>query len=230
MSRRRRLGRGLLLCTAALAVLWTAHAPLLRGAARWLDVGGPPRHADYIMLLNGDEPTRPFAAAALVKAHWARRVLIAKVALTPDVIEMVHPPYDEINRQVLLKRGVPAADVTVLPGGAATTYDEATALAAFLQDQPAARVLVLTSNYHSRRSRWAFARTLGDQAGQVAFVSAPTDEFDMDHWWLDEEGTAAIASEYLKLGFYASCYGYLGQWLGACALLAIAVRCTLAAR
>ena len=224
MSRWRRRWAGLLLVAAALALLWAARAPLLRAAARWLDVGGPPRRADYIMVLNGDEPTRPFAAAALARAHWARRVLIAEVAPTPDVIEGIRPAYHDINRQVLLKRGVPAAEIAILPGRAATTYDEAKALAAFLQDRPHARVLVVTSDYHTRRSRWAFARALADRAGQVSFVSAPTDEFDMARWWLDERGMATVAAEYLKLGFYAACYGYLGHWLLACGGLILLIR------
>ena len=36
--------------------------------ASWLDVGQQPRQADYVMVLNGGENTRPFAAAALVGA------------------------------------------------------------------------------------------------------------------------------------------------------------------
>jgi uncharacterized SAM-binding protein YcdF (DUF218 family) len=223
-GRWRRLLVGLLLCAAALALLWAARAPLLRAAGRWLDIGRPPRRAEYIMLLNGDESTRPFAAAALANAHWARRVLIAETAPTPDVIDHVRPPYHEINRQVLLKRGVPAANVAILPGQAATTHDEAMALAAFLERHPQARVLVVTSDYHTRRSRWVFARALADRAGQVSFVSAPSDEFNIDGWWQDQWGLVAIASEYLKLAFYAACYGYLLHWLAACVGLAIVIR------
>jgi uncharacterized SAM-binding protein YcdF (DUF218 family) len=122
---------------------------------------------------------------------------------------------------VLRKRGVAAADVRLLPGAAATTYDEAAALATFLQDHPAARVLVVTNDFHTRRSRWVFARVLGDRDGQVSFVSAPTDEFPMDHWWQSQCGFQLIATEYLKLAFYAASYGCLGAWLAACAVLAL---------
>ena len=128
----------LLLAAVVLATCWATHPRLLRAAASWLDVGERPRKADYVMVLNGGEDSRPFAAAALVKAHWARRALVAETAPSPEVIDGIVPPYHEINRRVLLKRGVPAADVTILPGAAATTYDEAVALAAFLQ-RPAQR-------------------------------------------------------------------------------------------
>ncbi len=224
MSRWRRRWAGLLLVAAALALLWAGRVLLLRAAAEWLDVGGPPQRAGYIMVLNGGESTRPFAAAALARAGWAPQVLIAEVAPGPSAIEGICPADHDINRLVLLKRGVPASDITILPGRAATTYDEAKALAAFLQDHRHARVLVVTSDYHTRRSRWAFARALAGRAGQSSFVSAPTDEFDMARWWLDEQGMGAITAEYLKLAFYAACYGYLWHWLLACGGLILIIR------
>ena len=140
---------------------------------------------------------------------------------TPDVLDGISLPYHEIDRQVLLKRGVPDDHITILPGQAATTYDEAMALAAFLEDRPQSRVLVVTNDFHTRRSRWIFARVLADRAGHVSFVSAPTDEFPMDGWWRSQLGFAAIAAEYPKLVFYAARYGYLGWWLAACGTLAL---------
>jgi uncharacterized SAM-binding protein YcdF (DUF218 family) len=224
MSRRRRTLLGLLSCLAALALLWAAHPSLLRAMARWLDVGERPHRADYVMILAGGESTRAFAAAALVKAGWASKVLLAEIASTPPVSDLMIPPFHEINRQVLVKRGVPAEDVSILPGAAATTRDEANALAAFLDDHPSASVLVVTDNYHTRRSRWVFARTLADRAGQVSFVSSNFEELNMDHWWKDGMGFVIVLSEYLKLVFYAACYGYLGYWLAACYVLALIAR------
>lgn len=184
-------------------------------------MGERPRAADYVMVLNGGEETRPFAAAALVKAGFARHVLVAATAVSPNVKDRIIPPYHEINHQVLLKRGIPERDITILPGAAATTFDEAAALAAFLAERPHARVLVVTSDYHSRRSRWIFARTLADRAEQVTFVSAPTDEFRMDCWWQDEGGFVTILSEYLKLAFYVVRYGHFSSWLAACLALVL---------
>jgi uncharacterized SAM-binding protein YcdF (DUF218 family) len=202
-----------------LTICWAARAPLLRTAARWLDVGEPPCKADYVLVLNGGEDTRPFAAAALVNAGWARRALIAKVAPLPNVTAGILPASDEINREVLVRCGVPDAKVTVLPGAAATTYDEARALAAFLLEHPATRVLVVTNDYHTRRSRWVFARVLAERATQISFVSAPSDEFPIDAWWRSPVGFQSIAAEYLKLAFYAVAYGHLIHWLAACAVL-----------
>ena len=134
------------------------------------------------------------------------------------------PPRHEINYQLLLKRGIPATAITILPGEAATTFDEATALASFLAERPRARVLVVTSDFHSRRSRWIFARTLGDRAEQITLVSAPSDDLLMDSWWQDEEGFVTILSEYLKLAFYVVRYGHFGYWLASCLALVLVGR------
>jgi uncharacterized SAM-binding protein YcdF (DUF218 family) len=219
--RRRRWLIAVSLSAVALASCWAIHPCLLRAAASWLDVGGCPQSADYVMVLNGGEDSRPFAAAALVKAGWAQRALVGEVAPSAEVLDGIMPPYHEINRQVLINRGVAEAHIALLPGAAAATYDEAVVLAAFLEDRPDARVLVVTNDFHTRRSRWVFARVLGDRAGQVSFVSAPSDEFPMDRWWQSPVGFQAIGSEYLKLAFYAVRYGCLGAWLAACGVLVV---------
>jgi len=218
---RRRLIVGLLFAAAVATLLWATYPCLLRAAARWLDVGKPPRRADYVMLLLGDERTRPFVAAALVNAGWARRVLVAESAPTPKTIDQILPPHHEIARKILFSRGVPPEKIVVLHVAAATTHDEAKALAAFLEDRADARVLVVTSDYHSRRSRWAFTRALAGRTEGVSFVSAPTDYFDVDRWWQDQWGMMTIGSEYLKLAFYVLRYGYLAHWLAACGGLAL---------
>jgi uncharacterized SAM-binding protein YcdF (DUF218 family) len=219
----RRILTGLLLGAAVLALLWATHPRPLVAMARWLDVGELPRPAEYVMVLNGGENTRPFVAAVLLNAGLARHVLVAKVAPPPETIGRVLPPSQEISRQVLLHRGVADHDIIILPAAAATTYDEAVALAAFLEDRPNTRVLIVTNDCHTRRSRWAFARALGDRMAQVSLVSAPSDDVAADCWWRDERGFVTIVTEYLKLAFYALRYGYAGYWLAACGCLTLLI-------
>ena len=84
------------------------------------------------MVLGGGEETRPFAGAALLRAGFADRALVARVAPLPADLAKVAAESSEINRRVLVARGVEPSRVTVLPGAAKTTYDEATALKRFL--------------------------------------------------------------------------------------------------
>jgi uncharacterized SAM-binding protein YcdF (DUF218 family) len=187
----------------------------------WLDVGRPPKAADYALLLGGGENTRPFVMAALYKAGFVQKIMVAEDAALPQNVDAILPPYHEINRNVLVKRGVPSADFAFLPATAESTYDEALALAAFLKDKPEARVLIVTDDYHSRRSRWVFDRALGRQADRVTFVSAPSIDSSPGGWWRDEASFVAIAIEFPKFAFYVFDYGYFGDWLLACGGLAL---------
>jgi uncharacterized SAM-binding protein YcdF (DUF218 family) len=230
MTRRHALLVGALLCFAVAAVLWAVAPRPLVAMGRWLDVGVRPPHADYVMILTGDERTRPFVAAALMKAGLVQHALITEVADLPETIKLRLPPAHGVTRQVLLHRGIASKDITILPAHAATTHDEAVALATFLRDRPAARVIVVTSDYHTRRSRWIFARTLGEKAERLTFVSAPADDFAPESWWRVEAGFVTIANEYLKFAFYVVRYGHAGWWLAACcglALIAMRTRASL---
>lgn len=223
MRLNRRFLLGIVVLAVALTLLWAARAPLLRAMMTWLDVGQRPRYARYVMVLTGDERSRPLLAAALLKAKLAQHALITEVAMTPYETVPAGLPYHEVNCRVLQKRGIARSDITMLLPPARTTYDEARALAAFLRNRPDARVLVVTNDYHTRRSRWVFDRVLGQQAAQISFVSAPTDDVRRDCWWQDEIGFVRVVAEYFKLAFYVVCYGYVGHWLAACAGLALVI-------
>jgi uncharacterized SAM-binding protein YcdF (DUF218 family) len=187
----------------------------------WLDVGRMPHEADDVLILGGGENTRPFVAASLYKAGLARKILVTEDAVLPQHVDSFLPPFHEVNRNVLVNRGVPAADFAFLPASAENTYDEAVALAAFLKGKPTARVLVVTDDYHTRRSRWVFDRVLGRQADRLSFVSAPSIDTS-DGWWRDEETFVALVTEFPKYAFYILYYGYFGYWMAACTVFALA--------
>jgi uncharacterized SAM-binding protein YcdF (DUF218 family) len=188
---------------------------VLPATAAWLDVGRPPEKADVIMLLNGDENTRPFAAAALVKGRWAGRVLVTKVKLSPQALQGIVLPEHENNRQVLLHCGVPDRDIVLLEGEAESTYDEAVALCDFLDSNPGLRVLVVTNGPHTRRARWVFSRVLGDRMQWVSLVSAPTENCQPADWWRSAQGFLFVVEEYIKLALYGVWYGWLGYGFAA---------------
>ncbi len=215
-------------CAAALALLGVLAAALyvtrdrtLPGLARWLDVGCPPEPSDYAVVLAGDENTRPFVAAALLNAGLARKVLVFTTSSSPGQEDGIMLPTHEISRQVFLHLGIPDEDIVVLDKRIVNTYYEAEALAEFLAASPGARVCVVTNDYHTRRARWIFAKVLGDRAGQVQFVSAPTDDFHAGNWWQVEVGFVTIVSEYLRLLFYLLRYSWSCRWIAAGAVIAV---------
>ncbi len=212
-------------CLVALAVLvgglYAARGQILPCAAHWLDVGQPPQAAEYVMVLGGEYNTRPFVGAALWKAGLARQVLMARVIEDPDIEDGIAPPHHEVECRVLRLRGVPDDCIVLLGERADSTFDEATLLSDFLASRPESRVTVVTSDYHTRRSHWIFTRVLGDRAQQVAFVSAPTEDFYADTWWETDKGFRAVMGEYVKLVLYGLRYGWLGYEMAGVLVAAV---------
>jgi uncharacterized SAM-binding protein YcdF (DUF218 family) len=208
-----------------LASLYAVRTHLLPLAAYWLDVGEKPRKADYVLVLGGDGNSRPFAAAAFLKAGLARKALVCDPAPSADVEDGILPPDGELAVQVLSSRGVAAENILRLGKEVGSTHDEARALATFLESEPESRVLVPTSAFHTRRARWIFRRILGRGIDRVTFVSLPSDGFRMEAWWRTDQGFSAIVSENLKFAFYLFRYSRLPYVLAAAGIaLAILAR------
>lgn len=216
--RLRRLGGPLIVCALLLVLTlscdWTL--PLLAG---WLDVGQVPCRTDYVMILHGDSEVRPFIAAALVKSGLASSVLLTKLKPPATSVDSVWPLGHEVAPKVLAARGVPPEKIIELNRECTNTFEEASALAVFLRARPDATVSVVTSHFHTRRTRWTIERALGGKAHNIYLVSAPVDQVDPSTWWQFEDSFVIYISEYTKLAFYVMRYGYGVGW---CALLAVA--------
>lgn len=78
-----------------------------------------------------------------------------------------------------------------------STQGEARALARYLRKHPLRSVLVVTSDYHTRRARWTLRRELTDQRVELRMAGAPA-SFSARHWWRSEEGLMLTLEEYLK--------------------------------
>ena len=99
----------------------------------------------------------------------------------------------------------PARTLFCFPRTVENTFDEAQALADYLDHNPDCSVSVVTTSWHTRRARWTFDKALEGRSSQIHFVAAPTERFDENNWWTTEEGIF-IVNEYIKLGYYCLKY------------------------
>jgi uncharacterized SAM-binding protein YcdF (DUF218 family) len=172
-------------------VVYLVRHPLLRMAGRFWIVNDPPAASDVIVMLgddnyNGDRATR---AAELFKAGWAPRVVASGRYLRP------YASIAELEQHDLVDRGVPASAIVPLAHHAADTKEEAAAIGKFVSAQGWRRILLVTSSYHTRRSRYIFARTL--PSGTVLRVVAASDsEYDPSNWWRDRQGVKIFFHEF----------------------------------
>jgi uncharacterized SAM-binding protein YcdF (DUF218 family) len=207
-----RVLRALLWACAALAVaaalLYALRVPLLTALAGFLVVDQDLQPADLILVLNGEEETRPFYAGELYERGLAPRVAIARAEDSPAVQAGLFPNATDVALGILRAQGVPERDVAVLivPGGVTSTRDEALALRQYVDEQGIERVIVVTSAFHTRRSRWILRKELAGSAVTLQLAAAPHWGFDAGSWWTDERGLIALVNEYFKMAYYVIKY------------------------
>ncbi len=184
----------------------------LPSLAGWLDIGQAPKKVNHVLVLPGDQTTRPFVAAALVNAGLADDILVPQNFPSPQETDGIAEPTHEIIRKTLKVRGIPDHKIIILPGYSDRTVDDARVAADFLQANPDDRVAVVTSFYHLRRTRLTFRHVFGNEFDRFDFVAAPADEFNSEDWWKTQAGTFLITAEFLKLGLYWLQYGTGLYW------------------
>jgi uncharacterized SAM-binding protein YcdF (DUF218 family) len=163
-----------LLC---LVVYWARH-PILRFAAESWVVDEPAAHADALLLLGDDNfyADRATHAADLMRQGIASVVVASGRRLRPSA------GIAELEEHDLIERGVPKDKILRFAHDADSTREEAAALAQFCAGHHFGIVIVVTSNYHTRRARYIFEKEFPSKIN-VSVASAHDGDFDPERWW-----------------------------------------------
>ena len=62
--------------------------------------------------------------------------------------------------------------------------------------------IVVTSNYHMRRSKLVFKKAFKDTDISLVYCSAEEDGFIPEKWWTDRYSFNRVFSEYIRLAGY----------------------------
>ena len=171
-------------------------------AADWLGAADQPQKADAILVLGGGF-SRPFHAADLYRAGLAPKIYVSAPAREPqhvllDEAGIAFPREEQVMREVLLKKGVPASAIEYLGKDLISTAAEAQA-ARLLFASRAPRLLVVTSPYHLRRARMIFSDAL--PAADIRMIATSYDPFPQA-WWKDQSAARNVLLELMKIVFY----------------------------
>ncbi len=184
----------LIVFLALLLILYLARRPILRYAGDFLVVEDPLQPSDALVVLGGDNAyaDRAARAAELYRGRWAARVVASGPALRPHLSEA------DLTHKDLAARGVPADALVRFAHTAQSTREEAQALGRLVVERGWGRVLIVTSNHHTRRSRYIFRRVFPSSV-QVRVVSAPDREFAPESWWHTRQGRKILAYQYASM-------------------------------
>jgi uncharacterized SAM-binding protein YcdF (DUF218 family) len=180
---------GVFLLIALLAVVWVLRQPMLRVAGEMLIVDDPPQPSDAIVVLGNDNywGERAARAAGLYRDRWAPRVIASGGQVRP------YASIADLILHDLVDRGVPAASVVHFPNYSGSTREEAYAVRWLMRDRGWKRLIVVTSNYHTRRARYIYRRVLNPE--DVRVVAAADSTYDTRAWWQSRGGLKLFARE-----------------------------------
>jgi uncharacterized SAM-binding protein YcdF (DUF218 family) len=177
-----------------LFVVYLVRHPLLRLAGGFWVVDDPPAASDAIVILGDDNyyGDRAARAAELFKAGWAPRIIASGRYLRP------YASIADLEEHDLVDRGVPASAIVRLSHRAANTREEAVVISHFIASRGWKRILLVTSNYHTRRALYICERTFPPGTA-LRVVPARDSEYDPDSWWRTRKGVKIFAHEFVGM-------------------------------
>lgn len=177
-----------------------------RRAGVWLVRDDRPVHADAMVLLMGDFSDRVLEAGDLYSEGKAGSLIIVQESMGPyralqaRGVEIIRTTCQA--RDAAVKLGIPADSITILPGDARSTLDEAHAVRDYLVSTPGVDTLLLVSSaHHMRRASIIFRTVLRFPDRHIHVICSPSiyTEFDAGKWWKDKEDIQDVLSEYIKI-------------------------------
>jgi hypothetical protein len=189
---------------ACLLFLIIFHSQLLSLYAGLFMVSNATSGADAIICLSGDRETRNPECLRLWKEGYAKRLFVT--AEKPknkefNQLELSHLQF----AQAVTKRMQLDAVWEVLPSltdGATSTFDEAADALAVAQKEGWGRIILVTDEFHTRRSLLAFKKVFEGSSIEVEVAGAPKEVFGVDDWWKSDRGILAYFGETIKYPIY----------------------------
>ena len=180
----------LLFVVLLLAGIYLARHPLLRFAGESLVVEDPLEKSDAIIILSDDNfyADRATRAAEIFRQGLAPVVVASGVRLRP------YAGIAELMSHDLFDRGVPKDRIITFPQDADNTREEAEALKKFLQTKKWKSVIVVTSNYHTRRARYICRKVFGNSI-TVRMAAARDADYDPAQWYEQQRSVKRFVRE-----------------------------------
>jgi uncharacterized SAM-binding protein YcdF (DUF218 family) len=201
---RRRVLKVLVLVLAVWVILaWVAGRALIVKA----EIGS----ADALVVLSGSSSylERTQKAAELFRQGRAPVVL-----LTDDHTRggwsqplQTNPYFVDRATEELIKQGVPAERIRIVPGVAESTRSEALIVKDYAAAHGFRSVLIITSAFHSRRALRTFRTSFAGTGIIVGLDPSSGLRTSAALWWLSPSGWRDVAGEYIKLVYYWLKYG-----------------------
>ena len=181
---------------------WLVREPVLLGAAKLWIVSDPVSRASAIVVLGGGLETRPFEAAELWRRGLAYKILVSQGPEERAASMGGIPSHSELNREILVKLGVPPGAIETFGAASKNTTEEAVALREWAERNAASVFIIPSEIFSARRVRWIFRREFSGTAVRIEVPSVEPRGYTRWDWWKTEQGLLAFQNEFLKYVYY----------------------------
>jgi uncharacterized SAM-binding protein YcdF (DUF218 family) len=156
-------------------------------------------------LVQAESPQKADAALVLAGDEWGNRILtgaqLARDGYVPKVLvsgpDGAYGNYEcDLAIPFAVKHGYPASYFVHVEHQGRSTLGEAKAVLIEIRRMGIKRLIVVTSNFHTRRARFIFRKLAPDL--QILVVAAPDGNFTADGWWHNREGRKTFLLEWTK--------------------------------
>jgi uncharacterized SAM-binding protein YcdF (DUF218 family) len=173
-----------------LAVLYFARHPIFRVIGEGWVVEDTLEHSDAILVLSDDN----FYADRATRAAQIYRQGLAPVVIASGRRLRPYAGVAELIEHDLIERGVPKDKIIRVAHDADNTREEAKALVQLAKQKKWRSVIVVTSNYHTRRARYIFSHVFPKDI-KIRVSGASDGDFDPERWWEKRISVKELARE-----------------------------------
>lgn len=191
----------------ALAILaWVFREPLMRGMGSFLIRTDPDRHVDVLYVLGGAPFDRGNEASVVMARGLAPIAYCtgSSVQQADRAMGLVITEADQ-TRAAAINAGTDPRKILPYPYGT-STREEAAGILRHAQHLGADTIMVLSTDFHTRRVGNVFRKRFAGSGITVLVHPAPSSEYDPAHWWNTEQGLLMVNNEYVKTMYYAVKY------------------------
>lgn len=187
-------------------LVWLFRYPLLRSTGRFLIREDARAKGDAMIVLGGAPVDRGIAAARLFKEGTAPLAVFTG-GMVPPSLQAAGVLRNEatLTRDVAVQLGLPV-DHTLLLERGSSTWEEGEAVRELARTNAYDTVVVVTTEFHTRRVGRVFRKLLEPAGVTVLVRAAPSVQYRAAQWWRTEEGLLMVNNEYVKLLYYAVKY------------------------
>jgi uncharacterized SAM-binding protein YcdF (DUF218 family) len=185
-----------------LLILYFFRFPILRGMGNYLVVQDDLEKCDAIYVLSGNPIDRGREGSVLLKQDYAPEVICTGADYSGVMLAYgIKVLHCELTRRAMLQQDADSTRIRMLAAGT-STMEEYDAIKKDIESHGYRKVIILTSLFHTRRTRQVFKDRLEDAGIHTVMRGADDSGFDEAHWWKHEDGLLFLNSEYVKMVYY----------------------------